>query len=77
MSKDKFELESIKPISGQEAFDEVVKYILGDDWYIVDPVSNDQANAIELEEIKRKWDIATGREYKDKWNNLIDKLKFK
>lgn len=76
MSKE-FEFGTLKPISGQEAFDEVAKYILGDDWYIVDSVSNDQGNTIALEEIKRRWDGVTCREIKDKWNNLIDKLKFK
>lgn len=37
------------PIDGQKAFDELTKYILGKDYYIVDPLSCDQANAIILE----------------------------
>jgi hypothetical protein len=37
----------------------------------------DQVNAIAVEEIKNKWDSVTGRILKDKWNNVIDKLKFK
>lgn len=42
----------LKPIEAQAAFNEVVKLILGDDWYIVDPVCNVQANAIALDDIK-------------------------
>lgn len=67
----------LEPISGQEAFNEVIHYILGKDWYVVDPLSTDQVNAIALEEIKHEWDIATGRKAKEKWNELLDKIKFK
>lgn len=35
----------------------------------------DQVNTIAVEEIKDKWNRATGRELRDKWNKMIDKLK--
>lgn len=65
------------PISGQDAFNEICEYILGKDWYVVDPMSTDQVNAIALQEMKDAWDMYTGKKMKDKWNSLIDKLKFK
>ena len=39
-------------LSAQEAVNVLCDYFLGEDWYIVDPVRNDQANAIIVEEIK-------------------------
>jgi len=39
-------------LSAQEAVNILCNYFLGEDWYIVDPVRNDQANAIIVEEIK-------------------------
>lgn len=63
------------PTSGQEAFDQIRDYILGEDWYVVDSMPTDQVNTIAVEEIKAKWNRATGRELRDKWNKMIDKLK--
>ena len=65
------------PISGQDAFNEIRDYMLGKDWYVVDPTNTDQVNAIALQEMKDTWDMYTGKKMKDKWNNLIDKLKFR
>ena len=56
---------------------ELIDYILGKDWYVVDPLSQNQVNAIAVDEIKKKFDILTNKKMKDKWNNIIDKLKFK
>lgn len=39
-------------LSAQEAVNILCHYFLGEDWYIVDPARNDQANAIIVEEIK-------------------------
>lgn len=39
-------------LSAQEAVDCLCDYFLGEDWYITDPVSNEQANLIIVEEIK-------------------------
>lgn len=63
------------PTSGQEAFNQVMDYILGKDWYVADSMPTDQVNTIAVEEIKAKWDKATNRELRDKWNKMIDKLK--
>ena len=46
----------LESISAQKALDELSKYILGDDWYIVDPLGVEQCNFIILNEIKRKFD---------------------
>ena len=45
----------IPEISAQEALNELARYILGDDWYIVDPLGVDQCNFIILNEIKNKF----------------------
>lgn len=42
-------------MTGQEAFDAVVDYLLGEDFYIADPVSSVQANPILLEYIKKRY----------------------
>ena len=42
----------VNVLSAQEAVNILCDYFLGEDWYIVDPVRNDQANAIIVEEIK-------------------------
>lgn len=42
-------------LEAQRAVDELCNYLLGEHWYIVDPVSNLQANAIILAEIKNKY----------------------
>lgn len=40
-------------MSGQEGLDFVMDYILGEDYYIVDPVSNKQGNSIVVADIIR------------------------
>lgn len=45
----------LTPISGQEAFNEVVDWLLGENWYCVDPLSTPQVNALALEEIKMRY----------------------
>ena len=42
----------VNALSAQEAVNILCDYFLGEDWYIVDTVRNDQANAIIVEEIK-------------------------
>ena len=71
------EMKPLEPMSDRQVRQELIDYILGKDWYVVDPLSQDQINAIAVEEIKRKWDMLTNKKLKDKWNNLIDKLRFK
>lgn len=71
------EMKPLEPMSDRQAMQELIDYILGKDWYVVDPLIQAQVNAIAVEEIKRKWDMLTNKNLKDKWNNVIDKLKFK
>lgn len=71
------EMKPLEPMSDRQAMQELIDYILGKDWYVVDPLSNDQVNAIAVEEIKKKFDLLTNKKLKDKCNSIIDKLKFK
>ena len=65
------------PLSDREAIQELIDYILGEDWYVVDPLSQDQINAIVVDDIERKFAKLTNRKLKSKWNKMVDKLKFK
>ena len=47
--------DGIEVMNGQEAFNEVVDLILGNDYYIEDPLTNRQANPIILKDIKSKY----------------------
>lgn len=42
-------------MEAQKAVDELATYLLGDDYYIVDPVSESQANDIIVDEIKGRY----------------------
>lgn len=68
--------DMIKPIDGQKAFNKLTKYILGKNYHVVDPLSNDQVNAIILEDIKMKYDRLNNSRLKRGWNKLIEKFKF-
>lgn len=48
-------------LSGQKAFDVLISSIMGDDYYIVDPLPNIQANPIILYDILMKIDPAFSR----------------
>lgn len=48
-------------LSGQKAFDVLISSIMGDDYYIVDPLPNIQANPIILYDILMKIDPAFRR----------------
>lgn len=59
---------NLKTIEGQEAFNEIIEYFLGKDWYVVDPLRTSQVNAIALDEIKSK--------YYSKEMNFKEKIKW-
>ena len=42
-------------MDAQKAIEELTTHLLGDDWYIVDSVSTDQANEVIVEEIKSRY----------------------
>lgn len=54
MGKKHFDL---KPINGQDAFNEACRYLLGKDLHmrLVDPLSTSQCNAILLDDIKAEY----------------------
>ena len=41
--------------SDKEAFRKLMNHFLGEDWYVVDPISHDQVNTIAVAEIIRKF----------------------
>ena len=51
----------LKPIQAQEALNELCKYLLGEDYYVVDPLGPTQVNAIIVGDIKGKYPPASGR----------------
>lgn len=48
-------VEYVDSMTADEALDVLVKELLGDDYYIVDPVHSHQANVIIVEDILRKY----------------------
>lgn len=46
-------------ITDREALDILQNHILGEDWYVVDPMSNNQVNPILVNDILKKYDRAT------------------
>lgn len=49
--EDKMKKKIPESMSGQEGLDFLMDYILGEDYYIVDPVSNKQGNSIVVADI--------------------------
>ena len=54
------------PMEAQEALDILTSYLLGDDWYVVDPIGPKQANAIITEQILDKY----SKKWKKDWKNF-------
>lgn len=54
-------------MSGQEGLDFLMDYILGEDYYIVDPVSNKQGNSIVVADIIRHCDNKDKKTRKIGW----------
>ena len=47
--------EQIPYMNAQEALNGICDHLLGEDWYVVDPLSACQINPIIVEEIERKF----------------------
>lgn len=47
--------KDIESISGDDAFNELVRHFMGDHYYIVDPIHAHQANYVILQEIKKTY----------------------
>lgn len=48
-------LTRLEPLEAQEALYKLTDHFLGPDWYIIDPVGVNQANAIIVDEILKKY----------------------
>lgn len=51
------------PLNAQKALDILQKYLLGEDWYIVNPVNTEQGNTQIVHEILLKYSSEYRREY--------------
>lgn len=47
--------EPLKPLEADEALHILIKHLLGDDWYVVDPIHATQVNAVAVDEIIHKY----------------------
>ena len=58
-------MAELKPLTGQEAVNELIDHFLGASWYVVDPLGVTQVNAIAVDEIKKKFPNKPERKW---WN---------
>ena len=58
-------------ISDREFVRFAIDYLLGEDWYVVDPLGHDQINEIAIEQILEKY---SKRYREEKQISLLDKL---
>ena len=65
--EDKMKKKIPESMSGQEGLDFLMDYILGEDYYIVDPVSNKQGNSIVVADIIRHCDNKDKKTRKIGW----------
>jgi hypothetical protein len=54
------------PMEAQEALDILTSYLLGDDWYVVDPMNTKQVNSIITEQILDKY----SKKWKKDWKTF-------
>ena len=59
------------PMNAQVALNILISYLLGDDWYVVDPLSPRQVNAIAVEQILDKY----SKKWRKDWNTYKRKNK--
>lgn len=52
------------PLKAQEAINFLCDYLLGEDWYVVDPVGTEQVNTEIVHQILYKYSRRYRREYK-------------
>ena len=55
INRKKIKLNVTDEMNGQEAVNMLITYLLGPDWYVVDPLASCQVNAIAAEDIIRKY----------------------
>lgn len=68
-------MTKLKPMEAQEALNYLEKYLLGDNYYIVDPVNNMQGNAIIVDEIVSRYK-GRGESPASKWRRRHKKCIF-
>ena len=61
-------MSELKPLTGQEAVDELIDHFLGEDWYVVDSLGVKQVNAIAVDEIKKRFPHKLKRKW---WNRRV------
>lgn len=74
--KTKTEIKETGSLDTQTTINILVRYLLGEDWYITDPVGGKQANVIILDTILRKYSRKYRRELRQEKNleNYANKL---
>ena len=55
------------PMEAQEALNILTDYLLGEDWYVVMPMSTKQVNACVVEQILDKY----SKQWKKDWKNYV------
>ena len=60
-------------ISDEEFIYFAIKYLLGDDWYVVDPLGHNQVNQVALEEILYMYSKKFKKEIENHHNSLSKK----
>ena len=60
-------------ISDEEFIYFAIKYLLGDDWYVVDPLGHNQVNQVALEEILYMYSKKFKKEIENHNNSLSKK----
>ena len=56
-------------ITDREFITFIIKYLLGDDWYVIDPLGNNQINQFALEEILYMYSKKFRKEYRKELRN--------
>ena len=56
-------------ITDREFIAFIIKYLLGDDWYVIDPLGNNQINQFALEEILYMYSKKFRKEYRKELRN--------
>lgn len=62
------------PLQAQKAISFLTDYLLGEDWYVVNPVNTEQCNAQIVHEILMKYSREYNKEYKRMLNKHKEKL---
>ena len=59
------------PTEAQLAVNVLIEYLLGEDWYVVDPIHNSQVNTVAVHEILLKY----SKKYRKEWKRNVRQRK--